>query len=204
MMPAHDVTVSAIWSPSSPVFIAFDTDGGSAIAPMSGNPGDPLTPPADPTRAGYTFIGWSPSIPPSVPDDDATYTAMWQANCYMITFNANGGTGGTSITLECGSPLTPPTVARTGFVFAGGRQQLPATVGAGDADYTALWRMLGDLTGNDSVTSADALLALQASAEIISPTEIQLLAADVNQSGTVTSADALKILQYSAGLITSF
>ena len=206
VMPAHDVTVYAIWSPNptASVISAFDTNGGSAIAPISGNPGDPFTAPADPTRAGYTFMGWSPSIPPSVPDGDSTYTAIWQANCYMITFNANGGTGSTSITLDYGSPLIPPAVARAGFVFAGWSTMLPATVGAGDADYTALWRMLGDLNGNDSVTSADALMALQASAELISPTEIQVSAADVNQSGTVTSADALKILQYSAGLITSF
>jgi len=204
MMPAHDVTVYAIWSPNSPVNITFDTDGGSAIAPMNGNPGDPFTAPADPTRAGYTFFGWSPSIPPSIPDEDATYTAMWQVNSYMVTFDANGGTGGSSCALVYGSPLIPPIVARAGFVFAGWSLTLPATVGADDADYTALWRMIGDMNGNDSITAADALMALQVSAEIMSPTEIQLSAADVNHSGSVTSADALRILQFSAGLITSF
>ena len=40
-------------------------------------PGEPLTAPEDPTKEGYIFLGWLPAVPPSVPDEDATYTAQW-------------------------------------------------------------------------------------------------------------------------------
>lgn len=32
-----------------------------------------------PTRAGYTFAGWSPNVPNTMPTDNATYTANWTA-----------------------------------------------------------------------------------------------------------------------------
>ena len=57
---------------------------------------------------------------------------------------------------------------------------------------------------DDSVTAVDALMALQAAAEVFTPSEIQQSAADVDQSGSVNSLDALKILQYAAEQLTSF
>jgi len=55
----------------------------------------------------------------------------------LITFNANGGTGGTSGTMSAGSPLTAPTVTKAGYVFSGWSPSLPATVPAENTTYTA-------------------------------------------------------------------
>lgn len=61
---------------------------------------------AKPTRSGYTFLGWATSQnatsangsydPGDTYDSNAALTlyAVWRANTYIVTFNANGGTGG--------------------------------------------------------------------------------------------------------------
>ena len=43
------------------------------------------------SRTGYTFAGWSPSVPSTMPASNATYTATWTANTIKVNFNANGG-----------------------------------------------------------------------------------------------------------------
>ena len=64
--------------------------------------------------------------------------------------------------------------------------------------------VLGDMNGDGAITSADALLALQASVGKGDLTEKQTLAADVDHDKKVTSSDALLILQYSVGKIIEF
>ncbi|MFN6433060.1 dockerin type I domain-containing protein [Eubacterium callanderi] len=64
--------------------------------------------------------------------------------------------------------------------------------------------VLGDVNGDGAITSADALLALQASVGKGDLTEKQTLAADVDHDKKVTSSDALLILQYSVGKIIEF
>lgn len=60
----------------------------------------------------------------------------------------------------------------------------------------------GDVDGDGKVTSADALMTLQAATGKIKPTEAQREAADVDGDGTVGSSDALFILQYATKKIT--
>ena len=44
-----------------------------------------------PTRAGYTFAGWSPELQPTV-TQNVTYVARWEPVVYYtVIFNANGG-----------------------------------------------------------------------------------------------------------------
>lgn len=63
---------------------------------------------------------------------------------------------------------------------------------------------LGDVNGDGSIDSVDALWTLEVFAELRTPTDIQKLASDVNGDMTVDSADALKILQYFVEEIKSF
>ncbi len=37
-----------------------------------------LPKPADPARAGYTFTGWTPDVPETMPDNSLVFTAQWQ------------------------------------------------------------------------------------------------------------------------------
>ena len=61
--------------------------------------------------------------------------------------------------------------------------------------------VMGDLNGDGSVTSEDALLALRYSMGIIDGQGLDLGAGDVNGDGVVDSSDALLILRYALGII---
>ena len=81
-MPAENVTVTAQWEINLYTF-TFDTNGGSEIAPITQDYGTAIAAPADPTREGYTFIGWDREIPATMPAENVTVTAQWQLAARM-------------------------------------------------------------------------------------------------------------------------
>ena len=100
------------------------------------------------TRDGYTQTGWATSdVGAKVYDLGAFYSAnaaitlypFWTANKYTVTFDANGGTGGKTVTLDYGAVLSAPTVTRDGHTFTGWSPSVPATVPAGNVTYMAQW-----------------------------------------------------------------
>ncbi|NLX94418.1 MAG: hypothetical protein GXZ02_11360, partial [Clostridiales bacterium] len=68
--------------------------------------------------------------------------------------------------------------------------------------YTII--IYGDISGDASTDTVDALMALRTSSELIALNSNQTLAADVDNNAEINTLDALKILRYAAGLITSF
>ncbi|NMA18481.1 MAG: Cna B-type domain-containing protein [Clostridiaceae bacterium] len=56
--------------------LTFDTAGGTFIAPFQGRYDAAIPPVADPTRTGYTFAGWSTTIPDKLTESQ-TITAQW-------------------------------------------------------------------------------------------------------------------------------
>ena len=105
-----------------------------------------------PTRTGYTFLGWGTSATTTTvrynpgdtfgSDTDTTLYAVWKADTYTVSYNANGGTGapgnqtktyGVNLTLSS----TKPT--RTNYTFKGwGTSAASTTVAyASGASYKA-------------------------------------------------------------------
>ena len=76
-MPAENMTVKAQWEINQ-YTIAFDTNGGSEIAPITQDYGTEITAPDNPTRKGYTFKGWDREIPETMPAENITITARWK------------------------------------------------------------------------------------------------------------------------------
>ena len=71
------LTLYPVWS-TNKYTITFDTNGGSEIAPITQEYGTAITSPADPTREGYTFIGWDKEIPTTMPAENITLKAKWK------------------------------------------------------------------------------------------------------------------------------
>lgn len=72
-----NITLYAKWAANT-YTITFDTAGGSEIAPITQDYGTVITAPADPTREGYTFIGWDKEIPTTMPAENITLKAKWK------------------------------------------------------------------------------------------------------------------------------
>ena len=76
-VPAENITITAQWKINQ-YTITFDTAGGSEIAPITQDYGTAITAPANPTREGYTFMGWDKEIPQTMPAENITITAQWK------------------------------------------------------------------------------------------------------------------------------
>lgn len=135
-----DMTLTAKWTANS-YTITFDTNGGSKIDPITQDYGTAITAPADPTREGYTFIGWDKAIPATMPAEDLTVTAQWRINQYTITFDTDGGSAIAPITQDYGTQITAPAdPTREGYTFIGWDKAIPATMPAESITITAQWK----------------------------------------------------------------
>ncbi len=124
--------------------LTFDTNGGSTIAPITQDYGTAITAPADPTKTGYTFAGWTPAIPTTMPAENMTIKAQWTVNQYTLTFDTNGGSAIAPITQDYGTAITAPAdPTKTGYTFAGWTPAIPATMPAENMTIKAQWRYNG-------------------------------------------------------------
>ena len=147
-----DMTLTAKWTANS-YTIAFDTAGGSEIASITQDYGTAITAPADPTREGYTFMGWDKAIPATMPAGDMTLTAQWRINRYTVTFDTDGGSAVAPITQDYGTAITAPAdPTREGYTFIGWDKAIPATMPAGDMTITAKWKDSEKPTGEIKIS----------------------------------------------------
>ena len=116
---ATDLTLTAKWQLNQ-YTITFDTAGGSEVPSITQDYGTAITPPAAPTRTGYTFVGWDRESPTTMPAGDMTITARWQVNQYTITFKPENGGQDIVIKQDYGTAITAPAnPTKTGYTFAG-------------------------------------------------------------------------------------
>ena len=158
-MPSADLTVSAAFTPI--VYnITYNLGGGSASNPATYTIETPDFTLNNPTREGYTFLGWTGTGLDAATTTvtiaqgstgDRSYTATWTPIVYNITYNLGGGNLATPnpVTYTIETPdftLNNPT--REDYIFAGwtgtGLDAATTTVtvaqgSTGDRSYTATW-----------------------------------------------------------------
>lgn len=147
-----DTTVYAQWTTAATYTVTFDANGGtigtaSSTTATTGTDGTLSTQPSDPTRTGYTFLGWytAGTGGTEVTTDyeftkNTTVYAQWSNdNEYTVTFNLNDG--GDSSTSKVSSQETSsqklsslPAPTRTGYAFSSWNSQ---TSGNGDSITTS-------------------------------------------------------------------
>ncbi len=153
--PATGITVKATWSAGSKII--FNTDGGSSIASITRNAGEALTAPANPTKTGYTFTAWSPTLPAKFPEGGLTVTAQWKAIQTTVTFNSDGGTSVSAKTGDYDTTFDKPSdPTKTGFVFVSWDPALPAKYPLNDLIVKATWAAESTITFNSDGGSAVA------------------------------------------------
>ena len=125
--------------------VTFQSEGGSEVASQI-RANTPADQPADPTKEGYTFIGWYKGEEKwnfaDAVTEAMTLTAKWQLNQYTITFDTAGGSEVPSITQDYGTAITAPAnPTKTGYTFAGWDKTIPTTMPAGNMTITAQWQV---------------------------------------------------------------
>ena len=125
--------------------VTFQSEGGSEVASQI-RANTPADRPADPTKEGYTFIGWyngeSEWDFETPVTADLTLTAKWQVNQYTITFKPENGGQDIVIKQDYGTAITAPAnPTKTGYTFAGWDKTIPTTMPAGNMTITAQWQV---------------------------------------------------------------
>ena len=101
-----------------------------------------ITVPDDPTREGYTFIGWDTPFPKKMPAKIMEITALWQINRYKITFDTDGGSEIDSIEQDYDTEITAPDApTKEGYTFIGWDTTVPKKMPAKDMTVKARWQI---------------------------------------------------------------
>ena len=147
-----DVTLVAGWEETpdpTPVTHTVTLDAGNGSQPVRVTvvDGEPVGRPADPTRDGYAFKGWTLDGQPydfaQPVTGDITLTAQWEKPAeYTVTFDTQGGTPVASQTVtENGTVTRPADPTRDGYTFKGWQ------LGGADFDF------MTPITGNITLTA---------------------------------------------------
>lgn len=110
--------------------LTYNLDGGSAVNPKEYSIDDGTFSLANPTKTGYTFVGWT-SEEISTPTKTVTikkgsignkeFTAHWSANTYNVTYDANGSTASkTTENIVFNTNISLPTVIEKDHYTFGG------------------------------------------------------------------------------------
>jgi len=158
VMPAGNVTATATYKdiPVVTYTVTFDSAGGSAVTAQTIEAGQKATKPADPTKSGYDFKGWTLNGSAydfnTAVNGDITLVATWEQQqvvptVYTVTFDSNGGSAVTAQNIEAGQKATKPAdPTKAGYDFKGWTLNGSAydfnTAVNGDITLVATWETI--------------------------------------------------------------
>ena len=102
--------------------ITFQDGANATTTPFKA--GAVITPPAEPSKTGYTFKGWylgeTKLTDQTTATENATYTAKWEANTYLLTYDSQNETENTTKNVVFGDAYGElPTVSKDGYTLKG-------------------------------------------------------------------------------------
>lgn len=136
----------------------------------------PVTAPADASKDGYTFAGWTPAVPATMPipasGNDYVLTASFTVNKYTVKFyrDADATDAFSSYEADYDSAVVPASTTKTGYTFVGwaykGTTEVlnfdddanPIKVKIGDNEFVGIWRVNSydlvyrPMNGGDNIT----------------------------------------------------
>ncbi len=174
-MPDHDLTLYASWIPDSGIvyraeYYQENLGGGFTLLeveyPLVIDEGTVVK-----IYTGFTYDSLLSTTVTSVSSSGGTRITLklfYSRNSYTLTFDANGGTGGTTETVLFGTALGAPDVRREGYTLTHWEPAIDPFMPANDITYTAQWKYtievgwitaVGNSSGDDGGTLVAALAA---------------------------------------------
>jgi len=157
--------------------------------------GETVVKPGNPTKEGYSFIGWNAEFPETMPVKNIVITALWSANSYNAVFDANEGAWTDGLNKKTFSVkfdseiIAPETPVRQGYIFSGWTyegENLGTNLGAMDningKTFTAGW-----IASTDTVYTVETY-TMNTSGEYVK--SVQTFSGTTNEPVTVTPSVA--------------
>jgi len=117
-----NITLTAKWTINQ-YTVTFDSDGGSAVNPITQNYNTTITKPTAPTKAGYDFKGWyydgaQVSFPYTI-KKNVTFKAVWDEAYVTVSFDSKLGSsvGSQTVQRDVGVATRPTDPTREGYTF---------------------------------------------------------------------------------------
>lgn len=162
-----DVFDSSPDTPSTPsqseYTLIFKADD-NIILKTTRKAGETIYAPTTPVKTGYTFTGWEPAVPSSMPAKDMTFTAKFVKNSdspdtpvtpgsptqtyYSATFTVDGNIV-SKLTRKVGDAVVRPSdPVKPGYTFVRWEPEVPATMPAKNITFSAVFTENTDTPDN--------------------------------------------------------
>lgn len=146
-MPAHNVTVTATWTPVAipehnvEYFYAVD---GALYDTLTFKEGEAIVHPTGPVVEGLTFKGWADengnALPAVMGNEDLKAYAQFDVNSYKVTYIVDGEVYKEySVLYQAEVPVPVDPADSATRLFAGWQPEVESTMPAHDLTYTATW-----------------------------------------------------------------
>ena len=119
---------------------------GTVIQQKNVKVGTVIDVPADPTKEGYLFSGWYPTVPEYMPAEDVTFTATFvkepvEYKEYSARYVVDDKTYALYVLEEGDVIPVPEDPKKFGFKFVGWEPEVPATMPGENLEFVAQWEI---------------------------------------------------------------